>query len=137
MYQLFSTSQSYKLPVSVKGIIYHKGKYLLRKNEREEWELLGGKLEPHEEPFFCVIRELKEEAGITVHVNNLLDAWLYKLNNKIEVLILTYICTVDSISFPLQSIEEAELAWFTLSEIETLNMPEGYKRSIRTYEKHY
>jgi len=38
----------YRLPVSVKGILADSGRYLLRKNERDEWELAGGKLEGDE-----------------------------------------------------------------------------------------
>ena len=38
-------NQSQRFPVSVKGIVYHNGKIVLLKNERDEWELPGGKLE--------------------------------------------------------------------------------------------
>lgn len=42
---LLSDNQAYRFPVSVKGVIYHNGKVVLLKNERDEWELSGGKLE--------------------------------------------------------------------------------------------
>lgn len=35
-----------KLPISVKGIVFQDGKVWLRRNERSEWELPGGKLDP-------------------------------------------------------------------------------------------
>jgi hypothetical protein len=37
-------------PVSVKGVLVRDGRVLLLKNEREEWELSGGKPELGEEP---------------------------------------------------------------------------------------
>jgi ADP-ribose pyrophosphatase YjhB (NUDIX family) len=36
-------------PVSVKGVVVQGGKVLLLRNERDEWELPGGKLEVGED----------------------------------------------------------------------------------------
>jgi len=36
-------NKAYRFPVSVKGIVYHNDKVVLLKNERDEWELPGGK----------------------------------------------------------------------------------------------
>ena len=41
-------------PVCVKGVVSVGGKVPLLKNEREEWELPGGKLETEESPEVCV-----------------------------------------------------------------------------------
>ena len=32
-------NKAQRFPVSVKGIVYHDGKVVLLKNERDEWEL--------------------------------------------------------------------------------------------------
>ena len=47
-------------PVSVKGVAVQDGKVLLLENERNEWELPGGKLELGEDPPGCVVREIGE-----------------------------------------------------------------------------
>jgi 8-oxo-dGTP pyrophosphatase MutT (NUDIX family) len=48
-------------PVSVKGVVFNKrGEVLLLKNPREEWELLGGRLEPGESPQECLMREIQK-----------------------------------------------------------------------------
>ena len=39
------------------------GNVLLLRNERDEWELPGGKLELGEDPADCVVREIGEESG--------------------------------------------------------------------------
>jgi 8-oxo-dGTP pyrophosphatase MutT (NUDIX family) len=44
-------------PVSVKGVVVRDDRVLLLRNERDEWELPGGKLELGEEPPACVARE--------------------------------------------------------------------------------
>jgi len=46
---------------------------MLLKNEREEWELPGGKLDPGEAPMECVVREIAEESGWPVSVAAILD----------------------------------------------------------------
>jgi 8-oxo-dGTP pyrophosphatase MutT (NUDIX family) len=52
-----------RFPVSVKGVAVQDGRVLLPENERAEWELPGGKLEPGEDPADCVVREISEESG--------------------------------------------------------------------------
>jgi len=51
-------------PVSVKGVIVRAGRVLLLRNERNEWELPGGRLEAGETPAQCVVREIGEAGGI-------------------------------------------------------------------------
>jgi ADP-ribose pyrophosphatase YjhB (NUDIX family) len=46
----------YQLPVSVKLVVDYHGKVPLPRNEREEWELPGGKLEPGEPNTWCAGR---------------------------------------------------------------------------------
>jgi hypothetical protein len=41
-------------PASVKGVVIRDERVLLLRNEREEWELPGGKLELGEDPAKCV-----------------------------------------------------------------------------------
>jgi 8-oxo-dGTP pyrophosphatase MutT (NUDIX family) len=132
--QLQSTDHlAQKFPVSIKGIIYHNEKYLLRKNERHEWELIGGKLELNEDPVECLQREIKEEAALNIDRCSLLDAWIYNVNAT-AVLILTYACDIKNIVLPIISPENAELDWFTYSEAKSINMPDGYKKTIARYE---
>ena len=111
-------------------------KLLLVKNERDEWEPPGGKIEPGETPEQCVLREIKEELNLTAEIDSLLDAWMYKVGGKVNCFVVIYQCK------PLNkgeqkiklSFEHNEFGLFTPNEIKNLNMSERYKNTIeKTY----
>ena len=124
---------SYRFPVSVKGIVYSNGKIVLLKNERDEWELPGGKLEIGETPEACVVREIAEELGLTVTIGPLLDSWVYHIFEGADVLILTYGTYPLPFTEVMHSSEHKAVKLFSPEEIPSLQMPEGYKRSIQTW----
>ena len=124
---------AYRFPVSVKGVCVQAGRVLLLHNERDEWELPGGKLELGEEPISCVAREIEEESGWKVRVGNILDTWQYHIREGIDVLIVTYGCHMDTDHEPLVSHEHKEAGLFTLDEALKLRMPQGYKDSIHNW----
>lgn len=118
-------------PVSVKGVVVREGRVLLLRNEREEWELPGGKIEAGETPEACLTREIKEETGWTVTVEAILDSWMYHIAQVgRDVFIVTYGCRVASHAPLMVSSEHKEAALFTPHEVPALPMPHGYQRSI-------
>ncbi|CAN5291580.1 NUDIX hydrolase [soil metagenome] len=126
-------NNAYRFPVSVKGVVFHRGEVLLLRNERDEWELPGGKLEPGEEPAETVVRELREELGIETKALTLLDSWVYHIADGVEVLILTYGCHAENFEHLAVSHEHKALGRFAPEDIAGLKMPEGYKRSIASW----
>jgi 8-oxo-dGTP pyrophosphatase MutT (NUDIX family) len=70
---------AHAFPVSVKGVAVQDRKVLLLLNERDEWELPGGKLEVGEDPPGCVVREICEETRWRVTAGPLLDCWQYHI----------------------------------------------------------
>lgn len=125
--------QVFRFPVSVKGIVSVENKIVLLKNERDEWELPGGKLELGESPEVCVAREIEEELSLTVQIGPLLDAWVYHIREGMDVLVLTYGCHPTPSAAVTHSPEHKAVGLFSPEEIPTLRMPEGYKNSIRTW----
>ncbi len=119
------------LPVSVKGVILDGGRFPLLLNERAEWELPGGRLEPGETPADCLAREIMEELGARVQVEAILDAWLYEVLPGRSVFIVSYLCTLTAPADWRISDEHRALRLCRLVEIEDLPLPAGYRRSIR------
>lgn len=120
-----------EFPVSVKAVLRHGDKVVLLKNGRDEWELPGGRMERGETPDDAVTREVEEELGAVIQAGDLIDAWVYHVNDT-DILILTYTATLknDPASFRISD-EHEGMAWFALDELDGLSLPDGYRRSIR------
>src|SRR4030042_2403087 len=62
---------NYKTILSVNALIWCRGKVLLQKRAKEKkvdhgvYSGIGGKVEPHESFYDALIREIKEETGLT------------------------------------------------------------------------
>ena len=125
-----SDSEAQRFPISIKAVVPIGSKVVLLRNERDEWELPGGKLEKGESIEECLVREIQEELSLAVQITGPLNNWIYFVNN-IHIVIITYATRCcDPASLPMLSNEHKELGVFSASEIQDLNMPEGYKRSI-------
>ena len=132
-----NTLPYYIVPISIKGIVFEEDRVWLRKNERDEWELPGGKLDIGEQPEEAVVRELREELGFDVSVINIIQSYLYTLKhpNKFEsnVLVVSYLCNlrgkVGDFEFEGEA-GKAEFNLFSLENISGLTMPQFYKEAI-------
>lgn len=101
------------------------------KNEREEWELPGGRLEKGEDPENCLIREIEEETRLYIQSEKLLDCWRYEILPQKEVLIITYGCNLIGSGIGLQiSSEHKDARWVDVKKIVSWPMPQGYRDSI-------
>jgi 8-oxo-dGTP pyrophosphatase MutT (NUDIX family) len=130
-------NQSYRFPVSVKGIVFRRQHVILLKNERDEWELPGGKLEPTESPKECVVREIEEELGLHVRPTAIVDSWLYTIAPGTCVLIVSYGCVEIGEAKAVLSHEHKALRWVPLEEVPHLHMPDGYKASIQRWQEQH
>jgi 8-oxo-dGTP pyrophosphatase MutT (NUDIX family) len=128
-----SDNFAHKFPVSVKGVVIRDNRVALLRNERNEWELPGGKLEPSETPEACVVREIYEELKLEVKASTLLGVWTYAPSKDTSVLIVTFGC-VEEVPREVQlSVEHQQFAWFPVANVGDLNMPDGYKHSVTAF----
>lgn len=123
---------SQRHPISIKGVIICDDKVLLLKNERDEWDLPGGKLRFDTSPEACVIREVKEETNLDVEVEKLEGSFIYNIRNFIKVFIVVYSCTLISEKKDFKiSGEHFDGRFFSLAEIEHINIYKEYKEVIQ------
>ena len=120
-----------RLPISVKGVMIRRGRVLVLRNERDEWELPGGRLLDGETPEEAVVREIKEETGLSASVTSLVDAWVYRVSPREKVLILQYACRLKRLRAVTISHEHTEYTWLHLEVLNGEPLPEGYLRGIR------
>jgi len=131
-----------RFPVSIKGVVLTSEarsgsrRVALLENERREWELPGGKLEPGETPEACLAREIHEELDLHATAGPLLDVWVYRAWPSApdsDVVVVTYGCLVEPFEKIRWSAEHRAGRLVTLDELPHLVLPDGYRRSIRAW----
>lgn len=120
-----------KFPISIKVIIVDDNKILCLKNERNEWDLPGGKLNFKENIEECLIREVKEETNLSIKNLKILKPFNLKFND-VPVFILVYSAEISCDSSIQVSYEHSEYNFFSKTEIMNLKMPESFKRLVCT-----
>ena len=118
-----------KFPVSIKAIVIDDNRVLCLKNERNEWDLPGGKIHFNEDIEECLIREVKEETNLNIKNLNILTP-LNLVFNDVPVFVLLYTAEISCDSPLSISYEHADYNFFLKSDIENLNMSQAYKHLI-------
>lgn len=117
-------------PVSIKGVLQSpEGLIVLMLNERDEWELPGGRIELGETAPQCLAREIAEELAVQVSVGEPLDAYLFEVIPGKHVFIATYRCQLLGGFVPTISHEHKEIGLFEPERLPS-NLPAGYRQSI-------
>lgn len=115
------------------AVIYGKdGRILIDRRKQEGllgglWEFPGGKIEPNETFAECVKREIKEELGIEIKVNDQLMTVNHAYSH-FKVTLNVFNCT--HLSGEPQTIECDEVKWVTLDEIDSYPFPKANSQII-------
>ncbi|MBQ9250341.1 MAG: 8-oxo-dGTP diphosphatase [Oscillospiraceae bacterium] len=113
-------------------LMLHRVKKTIDEN-KDKWIGVGGKFEEGESPEDCLLREVREETGLTLH------SWRYRG-------IVTFVSdewgteymhlfTSDDFSGEIVSCEEGELAWIGKEELLTMPIWEGDKIFLRLLQQ--
>lgn len=126
--------------VVVIGIVRRNNTFLLTKRDEPtsrahgKWQFPGGGLEYKEKVEDCLVRELKEETGVSVRSYRLLPTLFQSIRSGWHGILPTYVCVIDDDAVITLNHEASEYAWLTLEEIKkrdclelTLQMAEATK----------
>ncbi|MBI1779714.1 MAG: NUDIX hydrolase [Proteobacteria bacterium] len=120
-----------RYPVSIKAVILEGDRVVLLENERLEWELPGGRLEPGERPEECLAREIAEELGLAADGQEILTSELFEVIPGRHVFIVSYRAWVaGGIEGLRVSPEHRRAQVFALSELASIKLPQVYRRAI-------
>lgn len=116
----------YSLIVGLGGCIFNEKREVLlqRRGDNNKWGFPGGAIELGETPQMAAIREVKEETGLDVEVNNLIGLYTdcnleYPNGDKAQSICIAFELNVIGGQMFCDKEETLELKYFSLD-----NMPE-------------
>ena len=92
---------------------------------KDKWIGVGGHFEQGESPEDCLLREVKEETGVTLKSYRFRGILTFNFNDNESEYICLY--TADEFEGELRDCDEGTLEWVPKSEIHNLNLWEGDK----------
>ena len=125
--------------VVVGGVRIKENKVLIVQRSSDEeaypdlWEVPSGKKEPLEKVTDAIIREVKEETGLTIEIVKVNDVFNFSVDKPDEIRDVTQINfllkLVDKSEVKLSS-EHQNFVWITKDEINNYNLSKETKTSI-------
>ena len=129
--------------VGAKAFIRHQGKFLLLRESAPDGTQVGkyqipvGMVELGESFMDALIREVKEETGLTVRPITpiMVDGWLPTLNGvKHQIIAVFYLCEAQSDEVTL-SHEHDDYAWVSPDELSKYDVPHPVPQLFKRYEE--
>ena len=117
-------------------ILNEKNEILLQhRSDNHLWGVPGGAIEPGEEPAEAVIREVKEETGLTVVPERIVGVYggkshllTYVNGDLAAITSITFLCRVIDGTPQVNDNESHALEWFALNDLPDNIMPHHIER---------
>ena len=122
--------------VALKGFILNNGRALFVQRAADDeigagsWECVGGQIEFGENLETALLREIHEEVGLSVSIEQLLYATTFQTTPTRQVVIITYLCS-SSYQNVVLSNEHSDYIWASKDQARFL-LPQDI---IRDFEK--
>lgn len=118
--------------IGVAVIWNHQGQILIDRRRQSGllgglWEFPGGKIEPGETPEACIVREIQEELGIAIAVEDHLIS-IDHAYTHFRVTLIVHHCR--HLQGEPQPLECDEVCWVTLDEIDQFPFPKANEKII-------
>lgn len=109
----------------VAALVERDGQVLMSRRRADQalpncWEFPGGKVEPGEAPAAALAREIEEELGCTVRVEQIYEV-VFHAYPEFDLYMLVYRCEI--VAGTPQARQVAAVAWVPLAVIPTLELP--------------
>ena len=92
---------------------------------KDKWIGIGGKFEQGESPEDCILRETREETGLTLTSYRLRGVLTFVYNDDDAEMEYIFLYTADGFTGKLSDCDEGTLEWIPKNEIDSLNLWEG------------
>ncbi len=115
-----------------KYLMLHRVKKVNDQNH-DKWIGVGGKFEDGESPEECLLREVKEETGLTLTTYAFRGLVTF-VSNECETEYM-HLYTATEYEGEITDCDEGELVWIPKAEIDNLNLWEGDKVFFRLLEE--
>jgi len=114
---------AHSMPTASAVVGDNEGRVLLSRRAHDpaagKWDMPGGFLEEGEDPLDCVMRELREEAGIGLTDPQLLGIWIdrYEYKRRLVATLNLYYSARIGEGTPEPADDVAELRWFAPDDV--------------------
>ncbi len=114
------------------AVIRAENRFLVaRQRDSGRWSLIGGGIEPGEDPRAALTREVREELSVHVDIIRVIGAYggtaletVYPTGDQVGYVTVAYLCALDTSPLLLDRDEVLEIRWVTLTELDTLDRHE-------------
>lgn len=124
--------------VAQKAVIFRDDKVLVVRDPREKqeiWEIPGGRLNVGENPKEGLIREIKEELGVTATIGDViyLTQFLQGSEQRNALMIAYEVTIPPEAELKFNDGEVCEARWVSADEVMDLNLFKEYKDTLNLY----
>ncbi|MCC8359866.1 (deoxy)nucleoside triphosphate pyrophosphohydrolase [Salinimicrobium sediminilitoris] len=118
------------------AIIEHDGKVLCAQRSEKmslplKWEFPGGKVEEAEDLESCLKREIKEELGVEIKVNERLPFNTHSYSNKKVIKLIPFRCSLQTFEIDLK--EHLKVEWVFPADLSQYDWAEADIPIVQNY----